>query len=46
MKLSVALLGSYVRKKEEEGDRALFLRVPFVEDQRRGDGACPRDLLD
>lgn len=45
MKLSVSFWGSNVREIEEEGDKALILRVPFVEDERRGDRACPRDLL-
>lgn len=43
MKLSEALWGSYVRQIEEEGGGALLLRVPVVEDEKRGDRACPWD---
>ena len=31
--------------REEERERALLFRVPVVEDERRGDGACLRDLV-
>lgn len=40
-----ALLGSHIREIAEGGDRALLLRVWAVEDDRRGNGACPWDLL-
>lgn len=46
MKLFEALWGSSVRQIEEEGDGALLLRVPVVEDEKREDGAYPWDLLD
>lgn len=46
MKLSEALWGSCVRQIEEEGGGALLLKVPVVEDEKKGDGAYPWDLLD
>lgn len=38
-------LGFQAGEIEEERERPLLFRVPVVEDERRGDGACPRDLV-
>lgn len=38
-------LGFQAGEIEEERERPLLFRVPVIEDERRGDGACPRDLV-